>query len=379
MSFQSGDVFATDDRDLDSLSQRSGGGVDLALGRAAPDAAAVGGNERGIDVGRVGSWATDFEKLLSDSVGLQMFTDFLKKEFSAENILFWTSCEKYRKLTSESDRHRAAIEILDRHLSTGAPEPVNVDSHARQAAQDGMADPGPDLFASAQKQIYNLMKFDSFSRFLKSDLYKEALLEEMTGGGLAKRAPEEEEGDVASTTASVSRRTPSNSSHRDKSLGRKSKAETENRRRSLLPWGNLRGKDRAKSKERPSANDNAASSSSSFAGSKKLKKSKSSDGSQLNSSGGDLAPHPEAASDDGCTLARVILPDKATTVVQTGSGPGGETIRALVSRLLEKRGLRYTSFDVFVTDGGERPLDLSEEASTLGCTEVRVEPRVLFR
>ena len=41
--------------------------------------------------------------------------------------------------------------------------------------------------------------------------------------------------------------------------------------------------------------------------------------------------------DNSCTLARVILPDKATTVVQTKEGG---TIRAMVSRLLEKRGLR---------------------------------------
>ena len=31
-------------------------------------------SERGIDVGRVGSWATDFEKLLRDPLGLQTFT-----------------------------------------------------------------------------------------------------------------------------------------------------------------------------------------------------------------------------------------------------------------------------------------------------------------
>ncbi len=29
--------------------------------------------ERGVDVGRVASWATDFEKLLADPVGLQTF------------------------------------------------------------------------------------------------------------------------------------------------------------------------------------------------------------------------------------------------------------------------------------------------------------------
>lgn len=93
-----------------------------------------------------------------------IFQDFLEKEFSAENITFWRACETYRTLTSETARHHKAIKILDRHLSAGAPEPVNVDSHARLAAQDGMVDPKPDLFAQAQKQIYNLMKFDSFSR-----------------------------------------------------------------------------------------------------------------------------------------------------------------------------------------------------------------------
>ena len=87
---------------------------------------------------------------------------------------------------------------------------------------------------------------------------------------------------------------------------------------------------------------------------------------------------------DGCSLARVILPDKATTVVQTKAG---ETIRSLVARLLDKRGLRYTSFDVFPTAATstpdnmtpERPLDLAEDSTILGCLEVRVEPRVLFR
>ena len=41
------------------------------------------------------------------------------------------------------------------------------------------------------------------------------------------------------------------------------------------------------------------------------------------------------------TLCRFILPDKATTVV---TPTPGETIRWLVSRLLEKRGLRFDSF-----------------------------------
>jgi regulator of G-protein signaling len=67
---------------------------------------------------------------------------------------------------------------------------------------------------------------------------------------------------------------------------------------------------------------------------------------------------------------------QATTVVQTKSG---ETIRAMVGRLLEKRGLKYTSFDIFLAENSEKPLDLSDDSTTLACAEVRVEPRVLFR
>ena len=93
------------------------------------------------------------------------FQEFLKKEFSHENIYFWTACERYRKIKGDDEdsvkvRMAAAENIIKRHLSSGAPEPVNVDSHARQAAQEGP--PTSHLFATAQKQIYNLMKFDSF-------------------------------------------------------------------------------------------------------------------------------------------------------------------------------------------------------------------------
>ena len=50
------DVTITDERDPDTASQTGS----LA-------------SERGIDIGRVGSWATDFEKLLTDPIGLRTF------------------------------------------------------------------------------------------------------------------------------------------------------------------------------------------------------------------------------------------------------------------------------------------------------------------
>ncbi len=221
-----------------------------------------------------------------------------------------------------------------------------------------MANPSPSLFAAAQKQIYNLMKFDSFSRFLKSDLYKEAMVAEMSGRPL----PFADDAAVHDNGLSIDLNSNDNhvlaeNNNPSKISAVKKQEESSNRRKSLLPWGNLKAsKDRSKSKERTS-----------FLATTKSKEEEQ----QLQHQ------HQQQVEPAGgaCTLARVILPDSATTVVQTRKG---ETVRTMVSRLLEKRGLRFTSFDVFAA-GADRPMDLSADCSALGCVEVRVEPRVLFR
>ena len=88
------------------------------------------------------------------------------------------AAERYRGVDSPTERLRLARELLAAPLGPGAADPVNVDSVARTNTQEQLAactpdlPPATDLFIPAQKQIYNLMKFDSFSRFLKSDLYK---------------------------------------------------------------------------------------------------------------------------------------------------------------------------------------------------------------
>ncbi len=56
-----------------------------------------------LDIGRVASWAVGFEKLLNDDMGLHVFTEFLKKEFSQENIQFWIACEKFKKLSDPDE------------------------------------------------------------------------------------------------------------------------------------------------------------------------------------------------------------------------------------------------------------------------------------
>jgi lipid-binding SYLF domain-containing protein len=56
-----------------------------------------------LEIGRVASWAVGFEKLLNDDMGLSIFTEFLKKEFSQENIQFWIACEKFKKLSDPEE------------------------------------------------------------------------------------------------------------------------------------------------------------------------------------------------------------------------------------------------------------------------------------
>lgn len=94
----------------------------------------------------VQTWGSSFEKMLEDAAGLHTFAVFLRKEFSAENIYFWTACERYRQIENHTDRAKEANEIFSRHLRIGAGEAVNVDSKARTIAEDNLSYADRDLF-----------------------------------------------------------------------------------------------------------------------------------------------------------------------------------------------------------------------------------------
>ncbi|XP_005749846.1 regulator of G-protein signaling 12 [Pundamilia nyererei] len=140
------------------------------------------GSNRGAPEQRVASWSSCFERLLQDPVGVRYFSEFLKKEFSEENILFWQACEYFSHVpaTDKKQLSQRAGEIYNSFLSSKATMPVNIDSQA-QLADDVLTSPSPDMFKTQQLQIFNLMKFDSYSRFLKSSLYQECMRAEMDG------------------------------------------------------------------------------------------------------------------------------------------------------------------------------------------------------
>lgn len=71
----------------------------------------------------------------------------------------------------------------------------------------------------------------------------------------------------------------------------------------------------------------------------------------------------------------MILSNGATTVVQTRAN---ETIKELVERLLEKRGIVYNAYEAFLA-GNHKPLDLDGPSASLTGREVNIDQRVVFK
>lgn len=74
-----------------------------------------------------------------------------------------------------------------------------------------------------------------------------------------------------------------------------------------------------------------------------------------------------------CSLCRVVLPDGATSVVGVDDAV---TVKRLVDRLLQRRNLPCSSYDVLVR---ATPVDCEAPSSALGGREARVERRVVLR
>uniref|UniRef100_A0AAZ3PD98 RGS domain-containing protein n=1 Tax=Oncorhynchus tshawytscha TaxID=74940 RepID=A0AAZ3PD98_ONCTS len=118
--------------------------------------------------------------VFSYSLPWSLMEEFLKKEFSEENIVFWQACEFFSHVPDNDKKQlsQRARQIYNSYLSSKATTPVNIDSQA-QLADDILNAPRPDMFKEQQLQIFNLMKFDSYTRFLKSLLYQECMLAEV--------------------------------------------------------------------------------------------------------------------------------------------------------------------------------------------------------
>uniref|UniRef100_A0A8C2Z9V7 Regulator of G-protein signaling 1 n=1 Tax=Cyclopterus lumpus TaxID=8103 RepID=A0A8C2Z9V7_CYCLU len=120
----------------------------------------------------VETWSESVDKVLSCKAGQIAFREFLKSEYSEENILFWLACEEYKKIKMAPEMISSANRIYSEFVETEAPRQINIDCGTRENITKNISQPSLTSFDSAQKLIYSLMARDCYPRFLKSDIYQ---------------------------------------------------------------------------------------------------------------------------------------------------------------------------------------------------------------
>ncbi|NXO40875.1 RGS14 protein, partial [Locustella ochotensis] len=328
--------------------------------------------------GSVVSWAESFETLLQDRVAVTYFTEFLKKEFSAENVYFWQACERFQQIPASDTQQLAqeARRIYDEFLSSHSVSPVNIDKQA-WIGEDMLATPSPDMFRIQQLQIFNLMKFDSYTRFVKSPLYQACLRAESQGQPLPDLRPHSRSSSPPPDLSKKSKLKPgkslplgvetagsgaNRSPHRSFRKGERrepSWAEGGEGGRSAMLWRESQG-----------SLNSSASLDLGFLSSASTAASPWTEGQQK-SLGGSEAELPAKPMKYCC----VYLPDGTASLASVRPG---HSIRDMLAGICEKRGFNLPDIKVFLVGNEQKALVLDQECSVLADQEVKLENRISF-
>lgn len=71
------------------------------------------------------SWSTSFEKLMKSASGRSCFRQFLRTEFSEENMMFWLACEELKKETNKTVVEEKVRQIYEDFISILSPKEVS--------------------------------------------------------------------------------------------------------------------------------------------------------------------------------------------------------------------------------------------------------------
>lgn len=133
------------------------------------------GDEQHPSLDEVLSWARSFELMLRSLEGREVFREFLRSEYSEDNLLFWLACDELKKETSPTVVDEKARIIYEDYVSILSPKEVSLDSRVREGINQSLSEPNNLMYEEAQLQIYTLMHRDSFPRFLNSSVYRDLL------------------------------------------------------------------------------------------------------------------------------------------------------------------------------------------------------------
>jgi hypothetical protein len=113
-----------------------------------------------------------FDKILNTTHLCLGFRKFLKKEHAEENLDFWLAVEHFRNKPEESEAQclMDALKIYKKFILTGSEFEINLDGTiTREIYQNlNLVNISPSLFDDAQREIYLLIKRDSYPRFKRT-------------------------------------------------------------------------------------------------------------------------------------------------------------------------------------------------------------------
>eukprot|EP01104_Vermistella_antarctica_P008078 TRINITY_DN2022_c0_g1_i2.p1 TRINITY_DN2022_c0_g1~~TRINITY_DN2022_c0_g1_i2.p1 ORF type:complete len:2327 (-),score=597.02 TRINITY_DN2022_c0_g1_i2:124-7104(-) len=137
------------------------------------------------------------ESVLVSPQALEMFRDYLEKEHSSENLLFYDSVSSFRTLDESSRRARAEY-IMSSFVDPMSASQVNLDQEVIEEIHEKLEavdeDVPIDIFDDAVYHIVNIMRTHSHPRFRRSAICASYLKDgdsdsEGMGGSLAEMSP----------------------------------------------------------------------------------------------------------------------------------------------------------------------------------------------
>lgn len=78
-------------------------------------------------------WSQSFEKLMRNPAGRNVFREFLRTEYSEENMLFWLACEDLKKEHNKNIVEEKARSIYEDYISILSPKEVRPPHTGKQA------------------------------------------------------------------------------------------------------------------------------------------------------------------------------------------------------------------------------------------------------
>ncbi|GCC21090.1 hypothetical protein chiPu_0019557 [Chiloscyllium punctatum] len=283
----------------------------------------------------------------------------------------------------EVELSKIASEIYRTYLSSNSLSPINIDKQA-QLEEDVLNDPTSDMFKAQQLQIFNLMKFDSYTRFVKSPLYQQCVLAEVEGKPLPGDTSQELEHSHDKESASLY------------DVKKQKKKLKSGKSFSGLPQNGCDGKSgspekqirRSKSKL-SRKKDKRDSFGVEFSDSNGLFLSRrESQGSVYSAASVELGflsslqarteyerPSPEVENGKKVKYCCVYLPDTTASLAMVRPGL---TIRDLLSGVCERHGIPLAATSAYLAGSDKKPLALDQDSMILCDRELRVEKKILF-